>query len=156
MFHLSRSLNHRAARLSYRIGHWLRVLYWRVMKPTVRGCAVIARNGRGEVLLVRPSYGGSLWQFPGGGMAEGEDPLAAARREFAEETSLDLRAAEAFGPFPRYLHGATNEVHVVLGHADGRFRVDRREIIQAGWFAPTALPEDRSATVEVYLALAAA
>lgn len=57
------------------------------------------RAGRLEVLLVHP--GGPLWSrrdegawsIPKGEIGEGEEPLAAARREFGEETG-----AEANGP----------------------------------------------------------
>lgn len=60
------------------------------------------RSGRLEVLLVHP--GGPLWarrdegawSIPKGEPAEGEDPLAAARREFEEETG----AAPAGEPIP--------------------------------------------------------
>jgi predicted NUDIX family NTP pyrophosphohydrolase len=52
------------------------------------------RAGALQVLLVHP--GGPFWKnkdlgawtIPKGELAEGEDPLAAARREFEEETSL--------------------------------------------------------------------
>ena len=58
------------------------------------------RAGALEVLLVHP--GGPFWakkdegawQIPKGEWAEGEDPLAAARREFTEETGFT-----APGPF---------------------------------------------------------
>ena len=58
------------------------------------------RDGALEVLLVHP--GGPLWakrdlgawSIPKGEIHPGEDPLAAARREFAEETGLP-----AAGPF---------------------------------------------------------
>jgi predicted NUDIX family NTP pyrophosphohydrolase len=56
------------------------------------------RGGRVEVFLVHP--GGPFWakkdqhawSIPKGEFAEDEDPLAAARREFAEETGLDVDA----------------------------------------------------------------
>ncbi|WP_137679923.1 NUDIX hydrolase [Aurantiacibacter suaedae] len=135
------------ARLAYRIAHRLRLSYWRLRKPTVHGCSVIARNRAGELLLVRPSYGGSQWQFPGGGMGKGEDPLDAARREFAEETGLALHAAHALEPQRRDLHGATNVVHVVLGEAEGEPQSNGGEIVEAGWFGRAALPDDRKASV---------
>ncbi len=55
------------------------------------------RAGRTEVLPVHP--GGPFWRnreegawtIPKGGIEEGEDALAAARREFVEETGLDPR-----------------------------------------------------------------
>lgn len=58
------------------------------------------RAGELEVLLAHP--GGpywakrdlGAWTIPKGGIAAGEDPLAAARREFAEETGCDA-AGEA-------------------------------------------------------------
>jgi predicted NUDIX family NTP pyrophosphohydrolase len=58
------------------------------------------RDGRLEVLLVHP--GGPFWQdkdagawtIPKGGIRAGEEPLAAAQREFEEETGLQPN-----GPF---------------------------------------------------------
>ena len=58
------------------------------------------RLGELEVLLVHP--GGpywskkdlGAWSIPKGEFLEGEDPLAAARREFAEETGTQLEGAE--------------------------------------------------------------
>jgi predicted NUDIX family NTP pyrophosphohydrolase len=58
------------------------------------------RDGRLEVLLAHP--GGPFWErkdlgawsVPKGELEPGEDPLAAAKREFAEETGL-----EPAGPF---------------------------------------------------------
>jgi predicted NUDIX family NTP pyrophosphohydrolase len=57
--------------------------------------------GTVEVLLVHP--GGPLWarrdagawSIPKGELEPGEDPLAAARREFAEELGLPVPAGEA-------------------------------------------------------------
>jgi predicted NUDIX family NTP pyrophosphohydrolase len=66
------------------------------------GLLLFRRRPHGiEVLLVHP--GGPFWKnkdegawsIPKGEFAEGEEPLAAARREFTEETSLDAPASEA-------------------------------------------------------------
>jgi predicted NUDIX family NTP pyrophosphohydrolase len=63
------------------------------------------RAGRTEVLLVHP--GGphwarkdlGAWSIPKGLVEEGEDPLAAARREFQEETGIAPPAGSENGPY---------------------------------------------------------
>jgi predicted NUDIX family NTP pyrophosphohydrolase len=71
------------------------------MSKQTAGIIVYRRGGAGlEVLLVHP--GGPFWakkddgawSIPKGELAKGEDPLAAARREFVEETGLELPRAE--------------------------------------------------------------
>lgn len=52
---------------------------------------VVCLDDDGRVLLMRwqdPSDGDTLWEPPGGGIEPGETPLAAARRELAEETGF--------------------------------------------------------------------
>lgn len=84
------------------------------------------RHGRLEVLLVHP--GGPFWQrkdegawsLPKGEFDEGEDPEAAARREFAEETglTLDVKLA-ALTPVRqksgKIVHPFVGEAHVDVG-----------------------------------------
>jgi len=62
--------------------------------PTHAGLALKAAN-TGRILLIQralderdPAAG--TWEFPGGGIEEGETPEAAAFREFAEETGIQL------------------------------------------------------------------
>ncbi|MBI5683815.1 MAG: NUDIX domain-containing protein [Verrucomicrobia bacterium] len=67
--------------------------------PKISAGLIMYRRASGglEVLLVHP--GGPLWQhkdagwwsIPKGEIAEGEDALAAARREFVEETGFVVR-----------------------------------------------------------------
>src|SRR5687768_2129728 len=68
--------------------------YRHVVAKTSAGLLLFRRNGNLEVLLVHP--GGPLWtkkdegawSIPKGEIDPGEDPLAAARREFEEETGF--------------------------------------------------------------------
>jgi putative (di)nucleoside polyphosphate hydrolase len=43
------------------------------------------------------------WQFPQGGLDEGESPLGAARREVQEETGIPARALRLLGRHPELL-----------------------------------------------------
>ncbi len=76
-------------------------------------CGIIIREGR---IFIQQRLGddvwGGLWEFPGGRLAEGETPEAAARREIHEETELQVgplyHVATVQHGFTRYqvtLHG---------------------------------------------------
>ena len=95
----------------------------------------------GRVLLIRHSYGSGLWMPPGGGLKRSESPLQAARRELAEETGCILLDPVEIAVLEENLQGARNRVHVVAGRGEGLARADGREIIEAAWFAPDALPD---------------
>src|SRR6266536_3896341 len=55
--------------------------------PRVR---VVARNSKGEVLLVKSVFGMKAWEFPGGEVGRGESQATAAVRELYEETALTV------------------------------------------------------------------
>jgi 8-oxo-dGTP pyrophosphatase MutT (NUDIX family) len=66
--------------------------------PLRHAVRVLLIDEAGRVLLaraVRPETGGEFWFPPGGGVEPGEDVVAAAAREVAEETGL---ASLALGP----------------------------------------------------------
>lgn len=125
----------------YRVAHAVRRSWLRLRGGTVHGSNVIARDARGRVLMVRHSYGGGGWEFPGGGMGRGEDPEAAARREFLEELGCGLEEVSFLGTVEEPYHGATNVVHVFTGVVAGEPRVDGRELVEARFFPRDALPE---------------
>ncbi|MDE8650275.1 NUDIX hydrolase [Novosphingobium album (ex Liu et al. 2023)] len=139
MLHLIPPPLHRAL---YRFAFLLRAVYWRLLRPTVEGCRIVALDGEGRVLLIRQSYGTSQWQAPSGGMARGEDPLETASRELFEEAGCTLERAREVARLIEHPHGAHNIVHVVVGRCVGTPRPDHREVCEAGFFALAALPAD--------------
>jgi len=116
------------------------------------------RRGGVEVLLVHP--GGpfwadkdeGVWSIPKGLYAAGEDPLAAARREFAEETGAPVEGeAMALGSF-RQSSAKIVDAWAIEGEFDpaglksntftlewpprsGQTR-EVPEVDRAGWFTP--------------------
>jgi len=127
-------------RLAYRLAHAARRVWWRVARPRVSGCRVLAFDGEGRVLLVRHSYGTGNWMAPGGGLRRGEDPLRAGPRELREETGCALEGVWQVALVEEPLKGATNVVHVLAGRAVGAPVPDGCEIVEAAFFAPEALP----------------
>ena len=139
MLHLIPAPLHRAL---LRIAHRLRKRWRRLAKPDTAGVSVIAVNDAGRVFLVRHGYGSGRWALPGGGLGRGEDPLACARREIREELSCALDRVELMAQFDEVLYGAPHRAYVFTARFEGEARVDGREVIDSGWFALDALPQD--------------
>jgi 8-oxo-dGTP pyrophosphatase MutT (NUDIX family) len=126
--------------VALRVAHGLRKRWWRLAKPTVSGCRVVALDERDRVLLIRHSYGARHWMLPGGGLKRGEDALVAACRELFEETACRIDSAVLISAVTEKLHGTDNDVRVVVGWTTDTPRPDGREIIEAGFFALESLP----------------
>ena len=88
---------------------------------------VIARTRGGELILVRQFRWGTdalSWEFPGGIIDAGEDPVTAGLRELQEETGYVAQSGRLIGhcnPNPAILN---NQCHIVFAdnvelHADG-------------------------------------
>ena len=131
-------------RLGLRAAHAVRKRWWRLARVRLQGSRVLAFDARGRVLLIRHSYGSGNWMLPGGGIARGEQPMAAALRELAEEVGLTLSDPRCFAAVDEPLYGTTNRVHLFTGRAEGVLAIDGREIIEAAYFAPDSLPADLS------------
>lgn len=138
-----------------RIGQPFRLRLWGLMRREVRGCNVLAFDPSGWVLLVRHSYHQSdRWLLPGGGLAKGEDPASAGAREFREETGCVLESAAWVGTDLRIMPGGwTNRIEIVAGETTGTPCADGREIVEAAWFPPGALPAKTGAVVHTALGI---
>ncbi len=130
----------------------MRRRWWHLAKVQLEGCRVIARDSAGRVLLIRHSYGSGNWMLPGGGIARRETPLAAALRELAEETGLELAGPRCLMVLEEPLYGTVNRVHMFTGLTSGDPVCDRREVIEARFFSPEAMPDGLSPHLARHLA----
>jgi 8-oxo-dGTP pyrophosphatase MutT (NUDIX family) len=141
-------------RAGYRVLYRLALLWWRIRRPTLQGAYVAVWHG-GRVLLVRNSYRRKL-SLPAGGVARGERPVDAARRELREETGIacDEAALRYVGEIVDQSIYAEDHGHVFeLRCADEpSARVDRREVVWAGFLhAEEALAQGVVPVVRTYL-----
>lgn len=60
------------------------------MKPYRKNVGIVVFNSKGLVLVGERVQFPGIFQFPQGGMDDGEKPLEAARRELLEETGLKI------------------------------------------------------------------
>jgi len=118
-----------------------------VRNPYTLGVRVIVEDGNKRVLLVRHSYL-SGWYLPGGGVDRGETMVEAACREVLEEAGVAADAPP--GLINVYLNAeATGRDHVGLFHLERwreaeNFLKPNTEIVEAGFFAVDALPDELS------------
>ncbi|ANU07234.1 NUDIX domain-containing protein [Paraurantiacibacter namhicola] len=128
-------------RLALRAAHAGRKAYWAIFRPHIQGVCVIATNDAGAVLFARHSYGSGNFLLPTGGMKRGEDALETARREMREELGCELLDARVLVTHRNSLHGAKHTQHLVAARLDATPQPDGREVLEARFFAPDALPD---------------
>jgi ADP-ribose pyrophosphatase YjhB (NUDIX family) len=113
--------------------------YWANSSPAVSG--LLERNGK--VLLgrrrIEPRRG--YWDIPGGFLEEGEEVFDGLRREFLEETGLDVEPVDWIGAFvdPYDSNYVLGLCWVVRG--DGEPIADD-DVEELAWFGPDELPEE--------------
>ena len=67
------------------------------------GVGAVIFNPRGQVLVLERADVAGAWQFPQGGLDEGETPVEGARREAEEETGIPASALRVMGRHPDLL-----------------------------------------------------
>ncbi|HLU58078.1 MAG TPA: NUDIX domain-containing protein [Pseudonocardia sp.] len=115
-----------------------------VVAPSV---FVAARNGFGRLLLVRRCDSGA-WELPGGRVEVGEDAVATAVRETAEEAGVKVRITGLVGLYTdpehvvRAVDGSVRQQFVVVFSGrgvEGAPVADGIETSEAAWVAPRLL-----------------
>ncbi len=128
-------------------------IWWRLTKPCTIGVRGIVLNARGEMLLVRHSYGGRKWFLPGGGHRRAESPDETMVREMREETGLEVRVTGLVGVY--FYTGAYKRDHIYIFVCEvigGELQQVGGEIDDIGWFAPDELPPNLMIGMERFLA----
>jgi ADP-ribose pyrophosphatase YjhB (NUDIX family) len=112
--------------------------YWANASPAVQG--ILERDGR--VLLARRGIEPRLgwWDLPGGFLQETESAADGVRREFLEETGLDVKPVQLLRidvePYAgKHVFSVT---WLVRGDGDP---VAADDVAELQWFAPEDLPE---------------
>ena len=108
------------------------------------GVAVVLLDDAGRILLGRRSAGGNVgeWCIPCGYVEWGEDIRYAARREFLEETGIDVAIGEVYAVHSNF-HNAnslTVGVWFFATKIGGQPRASD-DLDKVEWFAPDAPPE---------------
>jgi ADP-ribose pyrophosphatase YjhB (NUDIX family) len=128
--------------------------YWRWSRPATLGTRGLVVDGAGRIFLVKHSYVDG-WHLPGGGVETGETMLTALGRELEEEGNFRLTGTpQLFGVYfnrriSRRDHVALFLVREFVQEAPPK---PNREIIDHGFFALDALPEDVSRATRARIA----
>lgn len=134
--------------LAHKVRH-----YWRRWRKTpIAGVSVVITNLSGDVLLLKHSYGPDVWALPGGGLARGEDPQAAARREVREELGIELARIAPIGTLEEELSGSPHTAHLFAATCDSQPQPDGREVVVARFFPSHSLPEPLGRTTRARIA----
>jgi len=121
-------------------GGWRWRVLWLRNATFLVGVTGVITNDAGEVLLLRHRFWrAGTWGLPSGLVERHETLEAAFAREVLEETGLVIdepclvRVVSGFR--------LRFEVHFAAPIAGGEMALDRREILEARFFAPDALPD---------------
>jgi 8-oxo-dGTP pyrophosphatase MutT (NUDIX family) len=116
-------------------------IYARFRRAMTLGVRAAVFDDDGRVFLIRHSYVAG-WYFPGGGVEVGETLEVALGRELMEEGGIALeRPADLFGV---YLNRDRDHVALYVTRHWTRPappKLPNLEVVDAGFFAPEALPE---------------
>ena len=126
-----------------RLRHFAFHKYFLLTRGLTLGVRGLVLDEAGRVFLIRHTYVRG-WHLPGGGVEIGETLLEALERELMEEGNIEIiGAARLIGV---YFNGHASRrdhvaVFVIRDFRRSAPKAPDREIAEAGFFAPDALPE---------------
>jgi SPP1 gp7 family putative phage head morphogenesis protein len=132
--------------------------------PVAAGLAVRARD-TGRVLMLQRGLDGEdlasgMWEFPGGGIEDGESPLAAAVREWSEEVGILLAVGDPAsqwstpdGIYCGFVVDVPTEADVpIFSNRDSVTNPDDPDgdaVEAIAWWDPSQLPDDPAVRAEL-------
>lgn len=138
-------------RIIYILSLPIRRFYWFIFRPKTFGVKCLIECN-GKFFLMKNSYGGNYWTFPGGGIKRNESPEEAVRREIKEETGIILDNVKKVGEYQSVLEFKQDIVYCYYAKiSDPNFTIDKGEILEAGWFKSNKIPEPHSSSVDKIL-----
>ena len=113
---------------------------------SVPGAEAVLLDDEGRVLLGRRRFEprAGYWDFPGGFLHEGEEPLDGMRREIREETGLEVEPLHFLGIWNEPYDGRIVLCLTWVARARGNARA-ADDLTELRWFAPDELPWDELA-----------
>jgi 8-oxo-dGTP diphosphatase len=113
--------------------------YWANSAPAVQG--VLVRDGRVLIGRRRHEPQRGKWDLPGGFLEEGEEPLQGLRREFLEETGLEIEPLAWLGAnVDPYDSTFVLALSWLVGGEGEPAAADDVEALE--WFGPDELPSE--------------
>ena len=91
-------------------------------------------------MMIRNTYGYKMWTFPGGGIGRGETAEQAIEREVMEEVGVKVQELRKIGEFTIAEYKRDNVTVFTARSENAQFKIDEKEILEAGWFSPKNLP----------------
>jgi 8-oxo-dGTP diphosphatase len=104
----------------------------------VLAAGAVVRDAAGRLLLVRRAHDpeAGRWTLPGGRVEPGESPAAAAAREVAEETGLEVAVGREWLVLERPAGpAAVFEIHDFVAEPVGGVLRAGDDATEAGWFS---------------------
>lgn len=106
------------------------------------GAAVVVVDGQDRVCLLRQyrhAAGGWLWELPAGKLAPGEEALATAQRELAEEAGVSATSWESLGTIVTSPGVLTEVIHLFLARdpAEAVAAPEPDEVLEVVWLPRT-------------------
>ena len=128
--------------------------YWRFSRPLTVGARAMVIDGQGRIFLIKHSYVEG-WHLPGGGVEKGESVGEALARVLVEECNVRLTGAPRLHAV--YFNKRVSRrdhvaLYIVRDFIQENPPVPNHEIIEHGFFAREALPEDTSRATRARIA----
>ncbi|MFZ3592287.1 NUDIX hydrolase [Streptomyces sp. BH104] len=109
-------------------------------KPGI-SAAIIVDDGKVLMVRRRVGEGELLWQFPAGGIEEGETPQEAAVRETLEETALTVKSVKLLGQRVHPKTGREMSYTACEPVEGGAFVADAEELDAIAWVAHSEISD---------------